>query len=63
MKIVEIMGRKPAKDIVYVRGRPGEDRRYAMRCDKIRELGWRPMVDLDEGLRKTDEWYLKNEWW
>ncbi len=41
-KIVEIMGRDPSKDIIYVRGRPGEDRRYAMKCDKIKELGWRP---------------------
>jgi dTDP-glucose 4,6-dehydratase len=62
-RIVEIMGRDPAKDVVYVRGRPGEDRRYAMNCDKLRNLGWRPRVTLDEGLRKTVEWYLRNEWW
>ena len=62
-KIVEIMGRDPSKDIIYVRGRPGEDRRYAMKCDKIKELGWRPLVTLDEGLRRTVEWYLRNEWW
>ena len=63
MKIVEIMGRNPARDIVYVRDRPGEDRRYAMRCDKVMELGWKPTVKLNEGLRKTVEWYLRNEWW
>ncbi len=62
-KIVKIMGRNPTKDIIYVRGRPGEDRRYAMRCEKIRGLGWRPRVSLDEGLRRTVEWYLRNEWW
>jgi len=62
-KIVEIMGRDSSKEVVYVRGRPGEDRRYAMRCDKIRSLGWEPKVSLDEGLRRTIEWYLRNEWW
>ena len=61
--IVEIMERDPARDIVYVRGRPGEDRRYAMRCEKVMELGWRPRVSLGEGLRLTVEWYMRNRWW
>jgi len=62
-KIVELMKRDSIKDVAYVKGRPGEDRRYAMKCDKVRELGWKPMVGLEEGLRKTIEWYLLNEWW
>jgi len=62
-KVVELMGRDRSKGLVFVRGRPGEDRRYAMRCDKVRELGWRPRTDLNQGLRKTVEWYLSNEWW
>jgi len=44
-------------------GRSGEDRRYAMRCGKILELGWRPLIKLSEGLAKTIEWYTRNEWW
>jgi len=64
LEIVRIMGKDPENDIVYVRGRPGEDRRYAMRCNKARSLGWEPRVSLDKGLRKTVEWYLRNErWW
>ncbi len=63
IKVVKIMDKDPSKDIVYVDARPGEDRRYAMRCDKIRELDWKPQVSLDEGLRRTIEWYLRNEWW
>ncbi|PLJ78365.1 dTDP-glucose 4,6-dehydratase [Infirmifilum sp. SLHALR2] len=62
-KVVRMMGRNPSWDIVRVRGRPGEDRRYAMRCGKLGELGWRPLVSLDEGLRRTVDWYLGNEWW
>ena len=26
-------------------------------------LGWRPKVDLDEGLRRAVAWYLENEKW
>jgi len=62
-KVVKMLGKDPSKDVVYVRSRPGEDRRYAMRCDKLRELGWKPLVGLDEGLARTVEWYLSNEWW
>jgi len=32
------MERDPARDEVYIKGRPGKDRRYAMRCDKVRGL-------------------------
>jgi len=62
-KVVEVMGRDRARDVVFVRSRPGEDRRYAMKCEKVKELGWRPETALEQGLRKTVEWYKGNEWW
>jgi dTDP-glucose 4,6-dehydratase len=43
--------------------RPGHDRRYALKCDKMKSLGWEPKVSLFEGLRKTIDWYSKNQWW
>nr|MBP6678698.1 dTDP-glucose 4,6-dehydratase [Paracoccus sp. (in: a-proteobacteria)] len=51
--------------ITFVTDRPGHDRRYAIDPDRIRtELGWRPSVTVEEGLRRTVEWYLDNEdWW
>lgn len=51
--------------ITFVADRPGHDRRYAIDPSRIREeLGWRPSVDLDAGLRATVRWYLDNEaWW
>ncbi len=51
--------------ITYVTDRPGHDLRYAIDPSRIRsELGWRPSVTLDEGLRRTVRWYLDNEaWW
>jgi dTDP-glucose 4,6-dehydratase len=62
-RIAEIIGRDKSRDVAFVGGRPGEDRRYAMRCDKVRELGWKPETTLDQGLRRTVEWYVNNEWW
>ena len=48
----------------FVTDRPGHDRRYAMDITKItRELGWKPRFDLQQGLRKTVEWYLSNPEW
>jgi len=51
--------------ISFVSDRPGHDLRYAIDASRIKdELGWQPRVHLDEGLRRTVEWYLANEpWW
>jgi len=51
-----------AELISFVKDRPGHDRRYAIDAAKIaRELGWRPRESFDSGLRKTVQWYLKNQ--
>jgi dTDP-glucose 4,6-dehydratase len=48
----------------FVQDRPGHDRRYALTCDKIeRELGWKPTISLEDGLRQTTEWYRANTEW
>jgi dTDP-glucose 4,6-dehydratase len=48
----------------YVKDRPGHDRRYALTCAKIeRELGWRPSIPLEDGLRQTIDWYRANNKW
>jgi len=51
--------------ITFVTDRPGHDARYAIDPSRIRdELGWRPSVTVEEGLRRTVRWYLDNEaWW
>ncbi len=51
--------------ITFVTDRPGHDLRYAIDPSRIRdELGWRPSVTVEEGLRRTVRWYLDNEaWW
>ena len=54
-----------ADQITFVTDRPGHDARYAIDPTRIRqELGWRPSVTVEEGLRQTVQWYLDNEdWW
>ncbi|MGZ4820010.1 MAG: dTDP-glucose 4,6-dehydratase [Terriglobales bacterium] len=50
--------------IIFVKDRPGHDRRYAIDARKIeRELGWRPQETFPSGIRKTVQWYLDNEAW
>jgi dTDP-glucose 4,6-dehydratase len=50
--------------IQFVRDRPGHDRRYAIDSTKIREeLGWRPQVDFETGIRSTIRWYLDRRDW
>ncbi len=58
-------GAPHARLITFVADRPGHDLRYAIDPARIRdELGWRPSVTLEEGLRRTVAWYLANEaWW
>ncbi len=61
--LLRIMG-KPLSLMKYVTDRPGHDRRYAIDCSKIeRELGWRPAMDFDTGLRQTIDWYKANTAW
>jgi dTDP-glucose 4,6-dehydratase len=56
---------KPLDLKTYVEDRPGHDRRYLLDHSKItRELGWRPQIDFDDGMRSTIEWYVQHEgWW
>jgi dTDP-glucose 4,6-dehydratase len=63
-KILKLMD-KSEELIEFVDDRPGHDFRYSMNSTKIRtELGWKELVNFDEALEKTVNWYLNNEnWW
>jgi dTDP-glucose 4,6-dehydratase len=53
-----------AQQIVFVKDRPGHDRRYAIDATKInRELGWQPWETFETGIRKTMRWYMDNTPW
>jgi dTDP-glucose 4,6-dehydratase len=50
--------------VVHVEDRAGHDRRYAIDDAKLRALGWAPEVELEEGLRRTVDWYREHRsWW
>ena len=49
--------KKPETLIKFVNDRPGHDRRYTMESAKIRELGWKPEVGFEDGLKETIKWY------
>jgi dTDP-glucose 4,6-dehydratase len=57
-------GIKYESQIIFVKDRPGHDRRYAIDATKLeKELGWKPQETFETGIRKTVEWYLANETW
>jgi dTDP-glucose 4,6-dehydratase len=52
------------KLITYVTDRAGHDLRYAIDSNKImKELGWQPSLQFEEGIAKTIDWYLANQQW
>ena len=62
-KIVEKKtGKKNLKKLInFVKDRPGHDRRYALDNKKIvKEIGWRPNIKFEDGIKKTVEWYIGN---
>lgn len=58
-------GQSSAQLITHVTDRAGHDRRYAIDAEKVRdELGYRPEITFEAGLKKTLHWYFENEtWW
>ena len=61
-RILEALG-KPTSLIKPVADRPGHDRRYCLDTSKLRALGWAPQVPFEDGLRRTVEWYRREQWW
>jgi dTDP-glucose 4,6-dehydratase len=62
-RLLAVLGKSDSL-LTHVKDRLGHDRRYAVDCSKIqRELGWRPSISLDEGLRATVAWYRDHAGW
>lgn len=57
-------GKSYREQIIYVKDRPGHDRRYAIDPSKLeRELSWSPSETFDTALRNTVQWYLDHAEW
>jgi len=62
-RLLAVLGKSDSL-LTHVKDRLGHDRRYAVDCSKVqRELGWRPSISLDEGLRATVAWYRDHAGW
>jgi len=59
--ILKLMN-KPESLIKFVKDRPGHDLRYSLNISKIEKLGWKPKTKFEDGIKKTIEWYVNNEW-
>lgn len=60
-KIEEILGKKA--HISFIKDRPGHDFRYAVSNSKLTKLGWKPQFSFEEGLKKSVQWYIDNDWY
>ncbi len=55
---------KPENLIKYVKDRLGHDRRYAIDASKaVSKLNWKPLIDFEQGIKKTIQWYIDNKDW
>jgi dTDP-glucose 4,6-dehydratase len=55
---------KPDSLMKFVVDRPGHDRRYALSSEKLtKETGWAPLMNFEEGLQKTVDWYRSHQDW
>jgi dTDP-glucose 4,6-dehydratase len=62
-EILRLTG-KPERLIQPVADRPGHDRRYALDCTKLWQLGWAPRYPFASALETTVRWYRDNTaWW
>jgi dTDP-glucose 4,6-dehydratase len=62
-RIVDLL-EKHKSLIKFVPDRLGHDKRYAVDCQKIHALGWKPEKNFDKALASTVRWYQENiDWW
>jgi dTDP-glucose 4,6-dehydratase len=68
IEVTRMMLRQMGRDessIEFVDEKPGHERRYSMSAKKAAaQLGWRPQVDFERGLKDIIAWYTEHQdWW
>ena len=48
-------------EIVFNKDYPDGNPKKLIDSSKINELGWKPTVNIEEGLKQTYDWYLRNQ--
>lgn len=64
-KLVADIMNKPLrfKIVASESARKGYDKRYALSCDKLNNMGWKPPVDFIQGLQNIVKYTLDHPWW
>ena len=62
--IVKIIANQNNKDlkknIKFVKDRPFNDFRYSINYNKIKKLGWKPIVKVEDKIEEINNWYKEN---
>lgn len=64
LELAEIVAQSLGKKLKYkleypAEERPGNDLSYNVSGEKLKSLGWTPSMTLEEGIKKTVDWYTK----
>ena len=59
----ELNKRLRYKMVDFHSSRPGHDLRYALDGTKLKKLGWVPKKNINERIKQTIDWSLKNKNW
>ena len=58
--VCALLGEDPNKKIEFTKDRPFNDKRYSIKTNKIKKLGWRPKRSLIGDLPDIIKWYKEN---
>jgi dTDP-D-glucose 4,6-dehydratase len=47
--------------VEYIKDRNFNDFRYSINTTKLNNLGWEKTINFKDGIKKTVDWYIKNE--
>ena len=63
-RIAQAVGEELKYEMIdFHSARPGHDLRYAISGDYLKELGWEPVVSLNERIQQVVDWSLENDRW
>lgn len=63
-RIADAMGKELKYEIVdFHSSRPGHDLRYSLDGEKMRKMGWKTPMTIDETIKTVVQWTLKNRKW